>query len=473
MTERPYHPKPAPVEGWGGAPSPPLAVGYVLKMFPRFSETFILNEILELERRGVRVVVFSMKVPNETVRQPGVAAVRGTVHVIPPLRGRGWATHADCHLACFLRSPRRYLATLLFMLQRGSRAARQKFAVAPYIARTARRAGIEHFHAHFASGPARQAKFASLLSGIPFSFTAHAKDLFWSGHSHGNNNKLKKRVRLAAFVVTISEYNRRFIERLGFKVPRRRVVTVYNGLDLQHWDFRRPDGLPVPTAASEPPLLLAVGRLVEKKGFDVVIEACGLMQRRGVVAQCLIAGDGERRRHLEGLIRLHGLRGRITLAGSIPQDRLIEDLYARAAWLVVPSVVCADGDQDGIPTVILEAMAVGLPVITTPVSGIGEAVLHERTGLLVPPGDAPALADALARGLMDRALPGPLARNARRLVERRFNLRNNSKVLIHLMTVSARGGARWSETKLRERCGLDLEHPAAAEELGHEAATGN
>ncbi len=443
----------------------PLTVGYVLKMFPRFSETFILNEILELERRGIRVVVFSMKAPDEILCQPRVKELAATRFVIPPFAGPQRWRHLGWHAKLCMRHPLRYLSTYRFARARGTRAAWEKFLVAPFIVAHAKRMRVEHFHAHFASGPARQAKLASMLSRIPFSFTAHAKDLYWKGHNHGDNNKLKKRVRLAAFVVTISEYNRRFIESLNFTVPRRRIVTIYNALDPRHWPFLRSDGRSVEARGSNgstpsggdaatTPLLLAVGRLVPKKGFDVLIESCARLRTQGVRFRCVIAGEGPERSRLERLIAERGLETTVSLPGSIPQDQLVGRYYREATVLVQPSVVDADGDQDGIPTVILEALAVGLPVVATDVSGIREAVLPERTGLLVTAGDAEALTNATRRILTEDDLAARLARRGRQLFEHRFNLQNNAKVLIHLMRVSARGEPRWSLMKLGERAGV-------------------
>ena len=434
--------------------TPPLVVGYVLKMFPRFSETFILNEVLALQKRGVRVHTFSMKEPNETIRQPDIAHFEGTQHVIPPLSGAGAWIHARCHLSLVLRSPLRYFRTLIFSLRRGSRAAWVKFLSAPFIAERSRALGIEHLHAHFASGPARQAKLASLISGIPYSFTAHAKDLYWSGHSHGDNNKLKKRVRLASFVVTISEYNRHFINSLNFKVPRRRLVTVYNGMDLNKWPFLRPRGLPVGEELGAPPLILAVGRLVPKKGFPHLLEACRFLKERGVRFRCAIAGDGPERKALRDFIHEHDLTDEVTLLGSVPQDQLRSDWYPRAAVLAAPSIVHDDGDQDGIPTVIIEALAVGLPVVSTPVSGIEEAVMHERTGLIVPAERGDELARAIARIFKSQPLAESLAREGRSLIETRFDLNNNVKLIMNLFEASARKGTRWSDAKFRERVGL-------------------
>jgi glycosyltransferase involved in cell wall biosynthesis len=410
-------------------------VGYVLKMFPRFSETFVLREMLELERRGARLVAFSLKPPDEPLWQPGLERLAAPILVIPRLAGAGLLAHLWSHAWCCARRPRRYAAALRFARGRRSRSAWRKFLLAAWVAREGERRGVRHFHAHFASGPARLAKFASLLGGAPFSFTAHAKDLYWAGHQHGRNHKLKKRVRLAAFVASISDCNRRFIEGLGFKVPRRRLVTIYNGLDLEEWRWERPAGRPL--VAEDPPLLLAVGRLVEKKGFHDLVEACARLRERGVAFRCVIAGAGPQRPSLEAHVRAQGLEPWVELPGPVPQDRL-RALFRRAAALVQPSLVGADGDRDGIPTVILEAMALGLPVVATPVSGIGEAITHGESGLLSPPRDPGGLAEAIRAVLADEGLCARLSAAARARMEERFDLRRNAEELLRLMKRAAR-----------------------------------
>ena len=415
---------------WGWPSARPLTVGYVVKVFPRFSETFILNEILELERTGTRVVVFSMKQPTESIRQPGVDRVRAPVIVLSE-HAASRTRLAASHLRCALLSPVRYLRTLAFVRGRGTESARTKFLHAAILARTATRLGVDHLHAHFASGPARQAKFASMLSGIPFSFTAHAKDLYWSGHRYRECHKLKHKIQRAALVVAISEYNRRFMETMGFEIPPGRIATIYNGLDLSAWPFRRPRGRPI--VRSEAPVILAVGRLVEKKGFDILIEAASILKSRGIRFRCWIAGEGSERERLAGLVRDEKLEGRVELLGPVAQDRLAADLYSRAHVLAQPSIIASDGDQDGIPTVILEAMSVGLPVVATPVSGIPEAVVDGETGLLAQPGEPRALADALSRVLADDTLAERLALGARRLIEERFSLRKNAQHLVRLL----------------------------------------
>lgn len=436
---------------WRWATTRPLTVAYVVKMFPRFSETFIVNEILELERLGVNVVVFSMKENDEAIRQPAVARVRAPVRVLPATPSR--YNQLGAHAALFLRHPVRYGRTLLYVRSRGSESAWNKFRVAPWLAREARARGVHHLHAHFASGPARQAKFASMLSGIPFSFTAHAKDLYWSGHRHEDRHKLKKRLRLASFVVAISHQNRRFLENLGFHVPHRRVVTIHNGVDLTAWAFRRPRGRPVPpgygpatSANEEPPIVLAVGRLVEKKGFHVLIDAMAVLRHRDERARAWIAGDGPERGRLEQRIDQLGLGSSVKLLGSVAQNRLVE-LFDRAHVLAQPCIVAADGDQDGIPTVILEAMAAGLPVVTTSLSGIPEAVRDGATGLHVPCGDSEALADAIHRLIVDEDLAAALAVEARRTVEEGFDLRSSARELVRLFRWSAHDAWRPPESE--------------------------
>jgi glycosyltransferase involved in cell wall biosynthesis len=423
---------------WRWASCRPLTIAYVVKMFPRFSETFIVNEILELERLGVKVVIFSMKAPNEPVRQPAVARVRAAVRVLPALGPGSRGLLVRAHMGSLLRHPIRYVRTLAFAKSRKSESAWSKFLLAAWVAREARARGIDHLHAHFASGPARQAKLASMLSGIPFSFTAHAKDLYWSGHRHEERHKLKKRLRLAAFVVAISEQNRRFLENLGFHVPRRKVMTIHNGIDVEAWPYRRTSGRPIlPHSNGDArPLVLAVGRLVEKKGFHVLIEALAQLRERGIAVRAWIAGDGPEKDRLKGLIRGLGLGETVRLLGSVPQDRLIA-MFDQAHVLAQPCVVAADGDQDGIPTVLLEAMAVGLPVVTTDLSGIPEAVRDGVSGLTVPSGDVETFADAIARVIADDALAARLAAQARQTIEERFDLHRSARDLVQLFHWSA------------------------------------
>ncbi|MBK8229018.1 MAG: glycosyltransferase [Candidatus Eisenbacteria bacterium] len=413
-----------------------LRIGYVLKMFPRFSETFITNEVIELEHQGVDVRAFSMKTPTGP-RQAGVEAVRARTTVLPRLRALVSPGVIGAHFRCLRRSPVSYRKALWFAITRRDWRALDKFAQAVIVADHATRERIDHFHAHFASGPARVAKLAAMISEKPFSFTAHAKDLYWDGHRHGESKKLKKRVQLARFVVVVSEENKRFIESMGWKVKEGRVRPLYIGLRMDDFPFRKPSQRP----ASRRPLILAVGRLIEKKGFHVLIDALAVLRARGVKFRCVIAGEGPEEGRLKAQAESLGLAGAVRLVGSVPLARLRQRHYSRARVLAQPCVIAQDGDRDGIPTVLLEAMAMGVPVISTQVSGIPEAIEDGVDGYLTEPGDVTTLADRIAALLLDLNLADRLAEAGRARVLRQFDQKTNAGALKKLFHRSRLGWA--------------------------------
>jgi colanic acid/amylovoran biosynthesis glycosyltransferase len=292
------------------------------------------------------------------------------------------------------------------------------FLQAGLIAGMLERHGVTHVHAHFASGPAAVALHLHRLTGISYSVTAHAKDIYIDGIDKA---ALAAKLRAARFAVTVSDYNRRHLAAL---TDADRLVRIYNGLDLDRF---APNG----AHSDDPPLILGVGRLIEKKGFADLIRACAKVDRR---VRCVIVGKGPLERELRALA--DDLNADVELAGPLPREQLL-DLYRRAALLVAPCVVGSDGNRDGLPTVLIEAMALKVPVIATDVTGIPELVEHERTGLLVPQHDPDAIAAAIERLLADRAAADALAANARRLVEREFDLRRNAARLRGLLEEAA------------------------------------
>jgi glycosyltransferase involved in cell wall biosynthesis len=282
--------------------------------------------------------------------------------------------------------------------------------------------GMRHIHAHFASTAASVALHVHRLTGVPYSFTAHAKDIYRYGLDFDH---LRTKLDQAQFAVTVSDYNRHHLARLGGG----RVVRVYNGVDLRRF---------VPNGGSrdDPPLVLGVGRLVEKKGFDVLIQACALLRADGVRFRCLIVGKGELAHDLQRLISALGLEEHVELAGPLPREKLLE-LFPRASVVAAPCIVGRDGNRDGLPTVLTEAMAFKLPVVATPVTGIPELVDDGRTGLIVPERDPAALAAAIRRLIEDRETARRLAEAGRERVERDFDLRVNVGELRELFEVSS------------------------------------
>jgi colanic acid/amylovoran biosynthesis glycosyltransferase len=397
------------------------AVAYLLKRYPRFSETFIVGEILELERQGLHLEIFSLKPPDDGVFHRDVANVKARVTYVPHIRRPGALVVAHARL---LRTrPRRYGRALRHALRRGTRGALKHFAQAGFIAVRIEEAGIRHVHAHFASVATSVALHVTRLTDVSYSFTAHAKDIYIDGV---RPDDLRAKIRSARFAVTVSDYNRRHLADLA---GDERIVRIYNGLDLEAF---RPNG----HTPERPPVVLAVGRLVEKKGFEDLIRACAVLRGWGERFSCRIVGKGPLKDELRDLIAELGLEGTVELVGPMPREALVHVL-PRASVFAAPCVVARDGNRDGLPTVLVEAMAAGVPVVATPVTGIPELVEDGRTGVLVPERDPESLASALRRLLQNQAEAEALARAARRRVERDFDVGRNVGQLRELFLEAA------------------------------------
>jgi glycosyltransferase involved in cell wall biosynthesis len=272
------------------------------------------------------------------------------------------------------------------LLARRSWATTRHFAEALILVDELDGIGAAHLHAHFAHGPAAVAHLAHMISGIPFSFTAHAKDLYTTPARY-----VAQRSAAATFVATCTAANSTYLDQTVGADPAK-VMVCRHGVDLGRFSAVR--RRPVPGR------LLSVGRMVPKKGFDVLIRACRILVDRGIEVDCRIVGNGPQRQDLGALIDSLCLGGHVTLLPGCPQPELLAE-YSQAEVFVLSPSVMDDGDRDGIPNVILEAMAVGLPVVATAISGIPEVIQHGCRGCLVPPSDPVALADTLARLLAD------------------------------------------------------------------------
>jgi glycosyltransferase involved in cell wall biosynthesis len=380
-------------------------VGYVMKMFPRFSETFIVTEILGLEAQGWDLQIFSLRTPIDGRFHPDLARITAPVEYLQP--GTVKAEQLWTALAQYVAEVGPPDVDQLHdLLQLGPREAAQSLD----LARAARAQRLTHLHAHFGSVATTVARSAARLAGIGYSFTAHAKDIF---HDEVDDTDLAMKLADARAVITVSDYNLRHLtDRFGTAAGR--VRRIYNGIDLRQFRFSRPE-LPATS-----PKIAAVGRLVEKKGFDDLIAAAVLLTERGLDFQLEIAGSGPLEDELQSTIEAAGLTDRVRLLGPLPQDA-VRRLVTSATVFAAPCRVGADGNRDGLPTVLLEAMALGTPAVSTPVTGIPEAIEHRRTGLLVAEGDRPGLADALAELITDPSLQGELARAARNKIEKDFD----------------------------------------------------
>ncbi len=395
-------------------------IAYVLKTYPRFSQTFILAEILEMEAAGREIIVISLEKPNDGRFHEDLARVRAEVRYLPErASGHPWR-YFSSHGRALLRSPLRYLSALGRAL-RWLPTSWKGFLRAPLIAEQASEAGCTRLHAHFASLPAISTLFAARLMGVPFTFTAHARDIY---HRSRSPRMIANLLRETERTITISDYNRRRLEALGGSLAAP-VTRIYSHVDTRRF-------VPGAAPAREPPIILAIGRLVEKKGFVHLIDACALLARRGIDFHCRIIGKGPLLGELRQRIEQQDIADRVSLEGPRSRPHL-QRLLPLARALAAPCVVGADGDRDGLPTVILEAMACAVPVVSTPVTGIPEAVIDEVTGLLVPQADPGALAAALWRLLVDEELCRRLGRAARARAVELFDTHHNVRHFASLL----------------------------------------
>lgn len=400
---------------------PPLnqpVIGYLGRILPTLSETFVVREIAALRRLGQEVHAFSLYPPDRTAVHPEAPELAEEVEVlVRPTHPQFWLAH----LIVLLRSPLRYFHCLWRYGLAANEPWRRRlhclayFAVAPFAAVCLRRAGVTHLHAHFANAATTTAMMAAALAGIPFSFMAHAYDIFV------DDVLLAAKLSAAAFVATCSHFHVHYLQE-HYPV-RASIFVVRYGVDPEMFAPRQSSPL-------TPPLIFAVGRLVETKGFHTLVEACARLRALPLAADCLIIGEGPERERLTHMITELQLADRVTLFGKLPPAE-VSARYSQASLLVMPSCV-RNNDRDGIPNVLLEAMVMGIPVVSTRVSGIPELVRNDETGLLVEPDDPEALAKAIARLITDPILAERLARAGRELVLQEFNIYKSAQRLQRL-----------------------------------------
>ncbi len=397
----------------------PSRIGYVVKRYPRYSETFVVAEIASHEAAGLEVEVFSIMPPNDTHFQEAIARVRAPVQYIPYHGVKAADFWAALDAA----------AAALPGFWTAMEAAQGEDALAVFqgaqIACAVRERGIEHLHAHFATAAASAARLASHFAKVPYTFTAHAKDIF---HDTVRPDDLRRKLSDAGATITVSDFNRDYLQRT-YGAAAARVERIYNGLDLALFPHTSPE--------ERAPLIVAVGRLVEKKGFGDLVEACALLASRGVAFECDIVGTGPLEPPLQALILARHLQQHVHLLGPRPRSEVVA-LVRDAAAFAAPCVVAADGDRDGLPTVLVEAMALGTPCVSTDVTGIPE-LLADDCGIVVPQRDPASLAAALERVLTDSAVRVRLATRARARVEADFDIRCTAA---RLRTIFRDAGAR-------------------------------
>jgi glycosyltransferase involved in cell wall biosynthesis len=397
---------------------------YVVDEFPSVSETFILREMQGLrERHALRILPAVLRrgeqpeaysgparalVDDAVFRPAGLGLSAGLIGVALLLRRPGgWICAVRMAVGQTLRRPRwaREIVAALF--------------TAGYFALRLPR-GIRHVHAHFATQPATVGLFLAEIMGVGYSFSAHAQDIFTDA-AHLMEIKLPE----AEFVAVCSAYG---LETLARKHPLTSVGKlhlVYHGLDLDRYR-------PAPHPERHVPVVLSVGRLVEKKGFPFLLRAAGILRSRGAEFRLVIIGEGPERADLMSLATGLNLQDLVEWRGAQSAEQ-VRAAYAEADVFVLACVIASDGDRDGLPNVLLEALACGVPTVATRVGALPELIEPEQTGLLAKPGDPQDLADQLERMLYDEDLRAIVAQQGRERVERRFRLERSVAHMAELL----------------------------------------
>lgn len=389
-------------------------IGYVFERFPSFGQTFCYREVAELDRQGIEVTVFSLRKPSGEPRQDWDERIVRKIHYLPAetelvkevgraIRRRGFPVEAVAAITGWGRK-----SDFLRLYQ------------AAYIGWRLREVGVTRVHAHFAGMAARTAYWIKQFFGIQYSVTAHANDIFAPSDFVVS---LADVVDAAAAVIAVSDFA---ASRLRGQFPESapKIHRVYNGVDLPATDGAH--------SSANPPLILSVGRLIEKKGFGNLINACALLNSQGQKFRCEIIGDGPLEPTLLAQIDEAQLHNVVELLGPRTQREIAERLRT-ATMFVLACTTEAGGGMDNLPTVIMEAMAAGLPVISTPIAGVPEMVEPGATGDLVPEGNASALANAIARLLGDPGTAARLGACGRAVAAERFSIESNVRQLVRVL----------------------------------------
>ena len=391
-------------------------LAYILKGYPRISETFISNEILLLERLGFKLRLFPMRKPREDFCHASVKQIQAAVDYLPTELLLDLPRLIGPNIFCAAAHPGRYRAALAIAARRYRRTGKMAtlkhlfqagFLVQKHLSKDP---SIVHLHGHFAHSPTSVTMFASQLSGLPFSFTAHAKDIYTS-----HPVQLGEKIAKASFVATCTLHNKHYLEELSDQTTP--IHCIYHGIDLSLFKNDIPSSPPQP-----PYQIFTVARLTEKKGLPTVLRALKILADRNIDFQHTLIGDGDDREKILNLIDDLGLTGRCTWLGTRSHEEVL-DHFKKSDLFVLGCEIARNGDRDGIPNVLVESLAMGVPAVAPNVSAIPEILVHQKTGLTVDQKNSEALAGAILQLLTDSELRTSLIEGGQLLVEKDFNNR--------------------------------------------------
>jgi len=391
-------------------------LAYVFERFPKFSQTFCYREIAELFHQGVRPAIFSLRKPDFGPETKWDDAITSTVHQLP--EGDVFARLADEASASLPKPVRKTLRAW-----RGKPDS-LRLHQATYIGTRLQELGVRHVHTHFAGMAARTAFWVRKFFGINYSLTVHANDIFVPPNFEIGLSEI---LSSASAIIAVSDFAAKQL-RERFPENAERVHRIYNGIECAQFK---------PAQFGRLPVILSIGRLISKKGFDVLIDACALLRQRGDGFRCEIIGEGPLFEELQARIHRQDLRKDVHLVGPQTQSEIAARLRG-ATVLALPCRIDPDGAMDNLPTVIMEAMASALPVVSTDIGGISEMVRNRETGLLVVQNDSVATADALSQLISDLELAQSFGGKGRKRAEEIFSIEKNVRALREIICSDAR-----------------------------------
>lgn len=404
-----------------GTPRIRRPVGVLLSRFPLITETFILREIDELERQGQPVVLIPMILEHPEVVHEEARRWLDRVVAVPFISSKVLRSF----FAAWIRKPAPMFQLLFWMM--GKALFRpgllfRSLALFPksaHLASVVTERDIRHLHAHFATHPTTMAFIIATLTDVSFSFTAHAHDIFV------DRTLLREKIRKAGFIRSISRFNKTFLENLFPRASAGKIHVIHVGIEPERYRGTESNA----ESPGAEPRILCIAAMKPYKGIGFLIEAAGILREENVDFRLEIIGTGPLMKQTEHAVAARGLSDRVRLCGALPQHEVTRKIHASDLF-VLPSVIAADGQMEGIPVALMEAMAAGKPVVATSISGIPELVEHEESGLLVDPANARQLANALRRLIADPELRQRFAEKGREKVESEFDLRDVVSTLI-------------------------------------------
>ena len=386
-----------------------MKITYILEKFPSPTEYFILNEILQFEKEAVEIILLVLKRQKQHEKLPELKNLKATIIYLPWL-------HFYFPIIPILRSP---FSVFRFPVPiNGLLKTLRYYGISQYFAK--KKILYNHIHAHFAFISVEIAYYLSKISKVNYSLTAHARDIYT------NNNKIIRHLPYTKFLITCTEYNKNYLNKLTDNIFKDKILRVYHGISPEEWNFKG-----ICNNSIQELQILAVARLVEKKGLIFLLKAIEMLINNGTKAHCTIIGQGVLQSLLEEYIYTKKLQNFIRIIPFVPQSKLGE-YYLQADLFVLPCIISSNGDRDGLPNVIIEAMLSGLPVISTPVSAIPEVLKHKETGILVKEKDELSIVEGINLITNNQNLRQHIIKRARQEIVEKLDITLSTKQLIEI-----------------------------------------